>query len=38
MVFSKTTNEFVTSHGFSNNQIIVWRYPTLTKKAILEGH
>lgn len=38
LVFSKTVNELVSTHGFSLNQIIVWKYPSLTKIATLTGH
>lgn len=31
-------NEFVSTHGFSLNQIIVWKLPSLTKIATLTGH
>eukprot|EP00762_Andalucia_godoyi_P005984 ANDGO_00113.mRNA.1 Anaphase-promoting complex subunit cdc20 len=30
--------ELVTSHGFSLNQLCVWKYPSLTKVAELTGH
>ena len=35
LVFSKTCNEFVSTHGFSLNQIIVWKYPSLKKLLLL---
>jgi cell division cycle 20-like protein 1 (cofactor of APC complex) len=38
LVFSKTCNEFVSTHGFSLNQIIVWKYPSLKKVTTLTGH
>lgn len=38
LTFSKTTKEFVSTHGYSNNQIIVWKYPTLQKVTTLTGH
>ena len=38
LVFSRTSNEIVSTHGFSLNQIIVWKYPTMNKIAILTGH
>jgi len=38
LAWSHTVNEFVSSHGYSQNQIIVWRYPSLTKVATLMGH
>ena len=30
--------EFVSSHGFPNNQLSVWAYPSLNKIADLPGH
>ncbi len=30
--------EIVSGHGFSQNQLTVWRYPTMTKAAELTGH
>ena len=30
--------ELVSSHGYSHNQLIVWKYPTMTKVAELTGH
>ncbi|KAL4445506.1 hypothetical protein ABPG74_004580 [Tetrahymena malaccensis] len=38
LVFSKNENEFVSTHGFQDNDIIVWKYPTLQKIACLTGH
>ena len=29
LMFSKSTNEIVSTHGYSLNQIIVWKYPTM---------
>jgi cell division cycle 20-like protein 1 (cofactor of APC complex) len=29
LMFSKTTKELVSTHGYSNNEIIVWKYPSL---------
>ena len=37
-MFSKTTNELVSTHGYSLNQICVWKYPTMQKVATLTGH
>jgi cell division cycle 20-like protein 1 (cofactor of APC complex) len=37
-MFSKNTNELVSTHGYSLNQIIVWKYPTMEKVEILTGH
>ncbi|XBH96563.1 protein FIZZY-RELATED 2-like [Triticum urartu] len=38
LVWSKNVNELVSTHGYSQNQIIVWRYPTMSKLATLTGH
>jgi len=38
MLWSPQDRELVTAHGFSRNQISLWKYPSLTKTADLEGH
>lgn len=38
LVWSKNVNEIVSTHGYSLNQIIVWKYPTMKKLATLTGH
>lgn len=38
LVFSKTNDELVSTHGYSLNQVIVWKYPTMEKIATLTGH
>ncbi|GEM07936.1 cell cycle regulatory protein [Rhodotorula toruloides] len=42
MLFSKTSNELVTTHGFSagqaQNQVVIWRYPSMQQVAQLTGH
>ncbi|KAK2989123.1 hypothetical protein RJ640_027197 [Escallonia rubra] len=38
LVWSKNVNELVSTHGYSQNQIIVWRYPSMSKLATLTGH
>ncbi|PKU84060.1 protein FIZZY-RELATED 2 [Dendrobium catenatum] len=38
LVWSKNVNELVSTHGYSQNQIIVWRYPSMSKVATLTGH
>jgi cell division cycle 20-like protein 1 (cofactor of APC complex) len=38
LMFSKTTKELVSTHGYSNNEIIVWKYPSLEKVTTLTGH
>jgi len=37
-MFSKNVNEIVSTHGYSLNQIIVWKYPHMKKVATLTGH
>jgi len=37
-MFSKNNNEIVSTHGYSLNQIIVWKYPTMKKVTTLTGH
>lgn len=38
LVWSTSVNELVSTHGYSLNQIIVWKYPTMTRLATLHGH
>ncbi|KAK0527994.1 substrate-specific activator of APC-dependent proteolysis [Tilletia horrida] len=42
LMWSKTANEIVSTHGYSagkvQNQIQVWRYPTMAPIATLTGH
>ena len=38
LMFSKTSNELVSTHGYSLNQIIVWKYPSMRKVQTLTGH
>jgi cell division cycle 20-like protein 1 (cofactor of APC complex) len=38
LVFSKTNDELVSTQGYSLNQVIVWKYPTMEKIASLTGH
>ena len=38
LAWSKNVNEIVSTHGYSQNQIIVWKYPTMNKLATLTGH
>ena len=37
-MFAKNVNELVSTHGYSQNQINVWRYPSMKKIATLTGH
>ena len=36
--WSKNVNEIVSTHGYSQNQIVVWKYPSMSKLATLTGH
>lgn len=38
LVWCKNVNELVSTHGYSQNQIMVWRYPSMSKLATLTGH
>ena len=38
LVWSKNVNEIVSTHGYSQNQIVVWRYPSMSKLTTLTGH
>ncbi|CAI2365657.1 unnamed protein product [Moneuplotes crassus] len=38
LTFSKNVNEIVSTHGYSLNQIIVWKYPSMSKVTTLTGH
>ena len=37
-MFAKNVNELVSTHGYSQNQINVWRYPSMKKISTLTGH
>ena len=34
--WSKNVNEIVSTHGYSQNQIMVWKYPSMAKVLIYE--
>lgn len=38
IIWSPNDRELVTSHGFSQNQLTVWKYPSLVRMAELKGH
>lgn len=38
IAFSKVTDELITTHGFSNNEICIWRLKDLKKQASMVGH
>ena len=37
-VWNKHEREILSSHGFSQNQLTIWKYPTMVKVAELTGH
>ena len=38
LMFSRSLNELVSTHGYSHNEINIWRYPKMQKLATLTGH
>eukprot|EP00850_Spirogloea_muscicola_P012302 SM000079S22420 [mRNA] locus=s79:111299:113567:+ [translate_table: standard] len=38
LLWSQHEREILSSHGFSQNQLCLWRYPSMTKAAELTGH
>lgn len=36
--FNKNVNELVSTHGYSENAIVVWKYPSMKKVTTLTGH
>mgnify|MGYP001804460667 FL=1 len=38
LAWSQNCNVIVSSHGYSLNQIVVWKYPNMSKVATLTGH
>ncbi|XP_050529116.1 fizzy-related protein homolog isoform X2 [Daktulosphaira vitifoliae] len=38
LAWSKNTQELVSTHGYSQNQIVVWKYPSMSQIAKLTGH
>jgi len=36
--WSKNVDEIVSTHGYSQNQVIVWKYPEMTRLSTLIGH
>ena len=37
LVWSKNVNEIVSTHGYSQNQVVVWKYPGMTKLVSSTG-
>jgi len=38
IIWSKHQRELCSSHGYSENQLILWKYPTMTRIKELPGH
>ncbi|KAJ0056022.1 hypothetical protein NL108_017863 [Boleophthalmus pectinirostris] len=38
LVFAPNYNELFSAHGYTHNNVVVWKYPSLTKVAELNGH
>ncbi|KAJ8952645.1 hypothetical protein NQ318_020960 [Aromia moschata] len=38
LLWSVNYKELVSGHGFANNELIIWKYPAMTKVAELTGH
>mmetsp|Transcript_26699 Transcript_26699/g.70115 ORF Transcript_26699/g.70115 Transcript_26699/m.70115 type:complete len:460 (-) Transcript_26699:483-1862(-) len=38
LLWSTREKEILSSHGFTQNQLTLWKYPTMTKVADLTGH
>ncbi|KAK6355254.1 substrate-specific activator of APC-dependent proteolysis [Orbilia brochopaga] len=38
LAWSKNSNEIVSTHGYSQNQIVVWKYPSMQQVVSLTGH
>jgi len=38
LMFSKNYNELVSTHGYSQNQVMLWKYPSMQKAGIFTGH
>ncbi|MCJ1308842.1 substrate-specific activator of APC-dependent proteolysis [Agyrium rufum] len=38
LAWSKNSNEIVSTHGYSQHQIVVWKYPSMAQVASLTGH
>ena len=37
-MYSKSSNEIVSTHGYQDNAIVVWKNPSMKKVATLTGH
>ncbi|XP_037958360.1 cell division cycle protein 20 homolog [Teleopsis dalmanni] len=38
LLWSRNYKELISAHGFANNQLTIWKYPSLVKQTELIGH
>ncbi|TWW73293.1 Cell division cycle protein 20 -like protein p55CDC [Takifugu flavidus] len=38
LVFAPNYKELVSAHGYAHNNVVIWKYPSLTKVVELHGH
>lgn len=38
LLFSKNFKELISAHGYVNNQLTIWKYPSMIKQTDLTGH
>ncbi|CAB1326304.1 unnamed protein product [Coregonus sp. 'balchen'] len=38
LMFAPNYKELVSSHGYAHDNVVIWKYPSLTKVAELNGH
>jgi cell division cycle 20-like protein 1 (cofactor of APC complex) len=38
LMFSKSSKELVSTHGYSDNAVVIWKYPSMKKVQTLTGH
>lgn len=38
LLFSKTYKELISAHGYANNQLTIWKYPSMVRQIDLMGH
>ncbi|KAF3699353.1 Cell division cycle protein 20 -like protein p55CDC [Channa argus] len=38
LVFAPNYKELVSAHGYAHNNVVIWKYPSLTRVAELNGH
>lgn len=38
LLWSKNYKELISAHGYANNQLTIWKYPSMMKQCELNGH